>query len=359
MNSEDHHPTPSRVGHRFYRCGRAVGLPLVVAATLLGLGTSTGTAEARPSWAAAEIRQVLGRGFLPGVTPASFRPQGAVEPAMLEALVRGALPQADTAAVRARRTDGYVTISQLDAAFVRAAGLGPAADAARAALVGAGYSPRADVGTEIAARALGLRFNHPDGHDALEHHADERSTRAEAAYSTAQVLRWRGYEVEAARAIMTRLRGLPATAGARHHALDVAFRLLGQPYVWAGEWETTAGPLGPQAHGGFDCSGFLWRVLALDPGAPKGVLDRLGGRSTYDMAGAPGKRLARAAVRPGDVLLFGSNGPRSRPGEVGHAGIDLGNGLMIHSSRQGVQVSRWDEGYHAQAFAWGRSVLPA
>ena len=218
--------------------------------------------------------------------------------------------------------------------------------------------PRADVGTEVAARLLGLRYNHPDGQDALEHHADELSTRAEAAYSTARVLGWRGWEVETARGVMRRLAGLPATTGARHHAIDVAFRLIGHPYVWAGEWETTASPFGPQAHGGFDCSGFLWRVLALDPGSPKGVLDRLGGRSTYDMADEPGRRLGRAAVRPGDLLLFGPSGPRSKPGEIGHAGLDLGNGLMIHSSRQGVQVSRWDEGYHAQTFAWGRSVLP-
>lgn len=332
---------------------------LAVAASVAGLGAGAAPAEARPSWAAAEIRQVLGRGILPGVTPASFRPQGAVEPALLATLVRGALPRTAAAATaRVPRAGSYVTISQLDAAFVRAAGLGPDADAARAAIVRAGYAPRADVGTEIAARALGLRYNHPDGQDALEHNADELSTRAEAAYSTAKVLGWRGWEVQQARETMRRLSGLPATAGARHHALDVAFRLLGQPYVWAGEWETKNGPLGPQAHGGFDCSGFLWRVLGLDPRAPAGVLDRLGGRSTYDMAGAPGKRLARAAVRPGDVLLFGSNGPRSRPGEVYHAGLDLGNGLMIHSSRQGVQVSRWDTGYHADVFAWGRSVLP-
>ena len=241
---------------------------------------------------------------------------------------------------------------------MRGAGLASDAAAARAAIVRAGYTPRADVGTEVAARLLGLRYNHPDGQDALEHHADELSTRAEAAYSTARVLGWRGWEVDTARGVMRRLAGLPATTGARHHALDVAFRLIGHPYVWAGEWETTGSPFGPQAHGGFDCSGFLWRVLALDPGAPKGVIDRLGGRSTYDMAGAPGRRLGRAAVRPGDLLLFGSGGARSKPGEIGHAGLALGNGLMIHSSRQGVQVSRWDEGYHAETFAWGRAVLP-
>ncbi len=339
---------------------RPLSAVVVAALSLLaGVGPGAAVADARPSWAAAEIRQVLGRGILPGVTPAAFRPQRAVEPALLDALVRGALPRgAAASALRARRSGAYVTISQLDAAFVHAAGLGRDAAAARGAILRVGYTPRADVGTEIAARALGLRYNHPDGQDALEHNADELSTRAEAAWSTAKVLAWRGWEVETARGVMRRLAGLPSTAGARHHALEVAFRLIGQPYVWAGEWETKNGPLGPQAHGGFDCSGFLWRVLALDPGAPKGVLARIGGRSTYDMAGAPGKRLGRAAVRPGDILLFGSNGPRSKPGEVYHAGIDLGNGLMIHSSRQGVQVSRWDEGYHADVFAWGRAVLP-
>ena len=323
---------------------------------------SPAAAGARPidadrSWASGSIRLVLDRGILPGVTSATFRPQRAVNGWLLGSLVRGAFRRS---ADGSRTPSGAAlsTIGGLDAAFVVAAGLGPDADAARDALARAGYHPRRDAGTEITARILGLRYNHPAGSDALEHSADELATRAEAAYTTAKVLGWRGWEPDYARAILRRLQGLPTTTGARHDALDRAIGFLGQPYVWAGEWETPKGPLGPQAHGGFDCSGLIWRVMALDPASPPGIAKLLGGRATYGMAAMPGPRLKRAQVRPGDLLLFGSRGPASSSGEVYHAGIDLGNGLMIHSSTQGVQISRWDEGYHASVFAWGRSILP-
>jgi len=31
---------------------------------------------------------------------------------------------------------------------------------------------------------------------------------------------------------------------------------------------------------------------------------------------------------------------------------------MIHSSSQGVTIKEWDSGWHATAFAFGKSVLP-
>ena len=63
------------------------------------------------------------------------------------------------------------------------------------------------------------------------------------------------------------------------------------------------------------------------------------------------------AVQPGDVLLFGSKGRRSTWKQVDHAGIAMGNGLFIHSSSQGVTITRWDTGWHADSFAWGKDVL--
>jgi hypothetical protein len=331
---------------------------LIVATSLLAAAAFVpGTASAG-SWADDSIRTVLGRQLLPGVTPASFRPQGAVSVPLLHALAGGALPGGQPLARSGASSPGYVTLGALNSAFVHRAGLGPAAADARASLARVGYRPRRGAGAEIAARILGLRYNHPDGQDALEHAPGELATRAEAAYTTAKVLRWSGWEVGYAAGIMARLRGLPVVRGERFRALNRGVRLLGQPYVWGGEWETVNGPLGPQAHGGFDCSGFLWRILALDRAAPRGMAARLGGRSTFSIA-AVGRRLRRAAIRPGDIIFFGSAGPRSRPAQIYHAGIDLGNGLMIHSSTQGVHIGRWDEGYHASVFAWGRSVLPA
>jgi hypothetical protein len=317
-------------------------------------------AEAPKSWAAREIAVVVSRGLLPGVTAASFAPDAPLDSGTLQLLVAGALPQGSA---RARVPAGReaLTIGQLDAALVRAAGLGPAAGRALAALRRAGYKPRGDVGTEVAARLLGLRYNHPAGEDALERSVTEPATRADAAYSVARVLAWSGWEVANAEAALALLDGVPVTSGARHEALQAAIRQIGQPYVWAGEWERPAAPDGEQqAHGGFDCSGLLMRAFVHDRSAPPDGWLRVGGRSTYEIAKATKKRdrLPRAGVRPGDALLFGERGPRSTWKQVGHAGIDLGNGLMVHSSSQGVTIARWDTGWHGDTFAFGKAVLP-
>jgi cell wall-associated NlpC family hydrolase len=69
------------------------------------------------------------------------------------------------------------------------------------------------------------------------------------------------------------------------------------------------------------------------------------------------RRLSRARTRPGDILLFGSNGRHSRYTQIGHEGLDFGGGLMIHSSSQGVTIKEWDSGWHATSFAFAKSVL--
>ncbi len=338
----------------------------LIAAVAAGLALlPASAAEARKSapaksWAAKSIAAVVDRGLLPGVTAATFSPDAPLDSGTLQALVAGALPRG-TARARVPAGREALTIGQLDAALVRAAGLGPAASRALAALRRAGYKPRGDVGTEVAARLLGLRYNHPAGDDALERSVTEPATRADAAYSVARVLSWSGWEVANAEAALAGLQDLPPTTGARHEALQAAIRQIGQPYVWAGEWERPSAPDGEeQAHGGFDCSGLVMRAFVHDRNAPGDGWLRVGGRSTYEIAKATKKRdrLPRAAVLPGDVLLFGERGPRSTWKQVGHAGIDLGNGLMVHSSSQGVTIARWDTGWHGDTFAWGKAVLP-
>ena len=159
-----------------------------------------------------------------------------------------------------------------------------------------------------------------------------------------------------ARSVVAKFAGLPVTTGLRHAAIARAIRQIGMPYVWGGTNDKAIG----QAHGGFDCSGLVWRAMILDPAAPKGMLRKVGGRTTYEMARTTvrSRRLTRARTRPGDILLFGSSGRRSKVAEIGHTGINIGNGLMIHSSSQGVTIKEWDSGWHATSFAFAKSVLP-
>ena len=110
---------------------------------------------------------------------------------------------------------------------------------------------------------------------------------------------------------------------------------------------------------GFDCSGFVWRVYKLQPYADSGGLaETLQGRTTYTMSGEVprGQRVPFKELAPGDVVFFGSAGPRSKPSAVDHTGIYLGGGWMIHSSSQGVAVVPLT-GWYRQTFAWARRPL--
>ena len=116
---------------------------------------------------------------------------------------------------------------------------------------------------------------------------------------------------------------------------------------------------GVPAHGGFDCSGLVWRVYKLQKypgGAPLPATIR--GRTTYQMSGEVprSERIAFPALEPTDLVFFGDAGPRSKPSQVGHMGIYLGDGWFIHASRQGVYVSALDGWYRAH-FAWARRPL--
>jgi cell wall-associated NlpC family hydrolase len=69
-----------------------------------------------------------------------------------------------------------------------------------------------------------------------------------------------------------------------------------------------------------------------------------------------GKRIAFAKLQPADVIFFGDRGPRSRPAQVGHMGIYLGNGWFVHSSGYGVALAQLS-GWYRSEFAWGRRPL--
>ena len=254
--------------------------------------------------------------------------------------------------------DRLVPVRELHAQLVSLAGLRAEARALRLAAHEAGLAPRSWLGTETVARLLGLRVNHPRGQDELELQVSQPVTRAEAAYSIAVYLRLAETTIESVRATVRSFAPPQLTAWQRT-VLARALRYVGSPYVWAGTSERPQRLFGRQLPGGFDCSGFVWRVYRAQPFPEAPELSRtLVGRTTYAMSGEvpTSARIPRAALSPGDVVFFGLRGARSKPSEVDHMGIYVGNGWIVHSSRFGTTLTPMTGWYEAR-FAWARSPL--
>jgi cell wall-associated NlpC family hydrolase len=259
---------------------------------------------------------------------------------------------------RATSPTATVTVKQLDAALVAYLGLGAAAREIQSTLAAAGLRPPANTGTEAVARLLGLRLNHPAADDALELLPTQPVTRAEAAYSFARVLGLGDPDVLAAQQAADSFT-LPTLSPWQQRILTTAVRYVGYPYVWGGTSPTAETLFGVHSVGGFDCSGYVWRVYKLTPYADEGQLaDVLRGRTTYQMSGEVprAQRIPAAKLQPGDVMFFGANGPKSKPPEVDHAALYLGNGWFIQSSGAGVTLLPFS-GWYTQSFAWARRPL--
>jgi len=306
------------------------------------------------SWAAPDIRAVVAAGVM-GPDVATFRPQDPLTRGDLATLVAGLTDRPEQPV---SNPAAPVTMAGLDAKLVGALALSPVAAGTLRAARDAGLRPPTRFGTEVVARLLGLRFNHPAAQDDLELLPADPATRAEAAYSAARILRFDGSEAKRAAETLTTF-SLPVLGPFQTQILQTAFSLVGFPYVWGGTSERAESPFRVSARGGFDCSGFVWRVYKLQPypGAPT-LAATLRGRTTYAMSGevAAAKRVPFAKLQPGDVIFFGAAGPRSKPAQVDHAGIYAGGGWFVHSSSQGVTLTPLT-GWYRTRFAWARRPL--
>jgi cell wall-associated NlpC family hydrolase len=250
---------------------------------------------------------------------------------------------------------GLVTVTAFDRLVIDQLGLGDAAAHVQRATAAVGLRPPSYYGSEVVARFLGLRYDHPAGTDQLELFPWDPITRAEAAWSLAQVMDDGSWSVQSARQTLMAYT-LPPMSAVQLTALRIAVSRIGYPYVYAGTTDDTADGL---AHGGFDCSGFVWRVFKVS-GLPWGR--QIGGRTAAQMAQEiPHRhRLRYEQLRPGDLLFFGSAHFNSTATEANviHTGIYLGDNWVIHSSGQGVYVLPLRGGWLGDQFAWGRRVLP-
>ena len=102
----------------------------------------------------------------------------------------------------------------------------------------------------------------------------------------------------------------PPSEGAASAVVSYAYQFIGRPYVF--------GATGPDS---FDCSGFTSYVY-------RNAVGREITRTTYSQINQ-GRPVSRDQLQPGDLVF--TNG-------VGHVGIYVGGGQMIHAARPGVGV---------------------
>ncbi len=392
-----------------------MGRRLLLVVALVPMSTLAGTAAASSSkpvsWAAPQIRVVAAAGLMDAKDVASFRPADPLTAQSLENLafnlkqrlppplvepppvVPPVVPTVPTVTTTTPSTttttqtttttttptttvlapaplppaaapkqlpnpDRSVTIAQLDLRLVQSLSLGQAANEFSAGARAAGLKVPGRFGTEVVARLLGLRLNHPASEDSLELLPQNPATRAETAYSAAQILQFRGWETQGVQSLADSF-VLPELTDWQKQILTTAFARVGMPYIWGGTSDGPETEFGVSSRGGYDCSGFVWRVYKLETYPGEGNLASvLRGRTTFQMSGEVprSQRIGLAKLQPADVIFFGDRGPRSDPSQVGHMGIYVGNGWFVHSSEYGVALARLD-GWYAREFAWARRPL--
>lgn len=106
------------------------------------------------------------------------------------------------------------------------------------------------------------------------------------------------------------VRNAPRYVSVGERAARIAFQAVGVPYRWGGESPTS----------GFDCSGLVrWAYARVGIDVP---------HSSYALS-ATGQPVERSRVQAGDVLVFSG---------LGHVGLYLGRGRMVHAPHSGRTV---------------------
>jgi cell wall-associated NlpC family hydrolase len=349
-----------RVRARAHDGALKVAGALVCAATLVLAGALATVANAQShrftaaNWDAAEQRLVVGAAVMAEIGGAGGFGGAARLSAQEEVSALAAIAAHEELAPIAFQANLPLTLVRFDALLVDQLGLGDVAEHVQQVAVAAGLAPPSYFGSEVVARFLDLRYNHSTHEDALELYPWNAITRAEAAHSFAVVLGLESWALQAAREALSNF-SLPQYTPAQREVLHIAVSKIAMPYVWGGTTDNTADGL---EHGGYDCSGFAWRVYKLS-GLPWGR--QIHGRTAAQQAGEIPKsaRIHQQEVEPGDLLFFGSAHFDSTATEANviHEGVALSGEWAIHSSDQGVYVLPLDSGWLAQQFAWARRVL--
>ncbi len=327
--------------------------------TALALAGTAAPAAARSTatdpagWDRAEQRAVARTGLLPVLADRAFHAERDVTGTQARdalAVLAARLGTEPAPGVPA----GRLSIRSFDRDVVAQLGLGDVAVAVQAEARRAGLRPPPSFGDEVVARLLRLRPDHPYGADQLERYPWQAITRGEAAWTlaAAQALAADPAAVEDVREQLARFTLPRYTA----RQLRLAVAKIGMPYVWGGETDTASGG---QVHGGYDCSGFAWRVFKLS-GAPQGP--QLRGRTAAQQAGEipRGERIRLADVEPADLLFFGAGRfwQAATERRITHMGIALSADWMVQASGStgGVSVAPLFTPRRARSFSWARRL---
>lgn len=321
--------------------------------TAVAVSASARTIHTAANWDLAEQRAVVQAGLMSPIGSEGFAGAKPLS-AGAESTALSALAAREEVTPIAFAKSPSLTVVRFDDLLVLQLGLGEVAQAVQSAAVKARLSPPSYFGSEVVARYLGLRYDHPAGEDRLELYPWNAITRAEAAHSFAVALGLSSWEIQATREKLMSF-SLPEYDPDQLEVLRIAVSKIGMPYVWGG---TTDGTEDGLEHGGYDCSGFVWRVYKVSR-LPWGA--EILGRTAAEQAGEipRSQRIRMNEVQPADLLFFGTAHFNSKATETNviHEGIALGNGWVINSSAQGVYVLPLTEGWLYESFTWARQVL--
>ena len=128
----------------------------------------------------------------------------------------------------------------------------------------------------------------------------------------------------------------PADPARANNVLIRALGLVGTPYKWGGNT--------PQ--GGFDCSGLTMVCYRLN-----GLNLPRNSRTQFDS----GRRVAKSALKPGDLVFFATKGGS----RVTHVGLYIGDNRFIHAPRTGknVRIESLSQPFFARTFVGARTYL--
>ena len=127
-----------------------------------------------------------------------------------------------------------------------------------------------------------------------------------------------------------------STSGKGAEIAAFAKQYLGYSYTYGGASPST----------GFDCSGFAQYVYS-------SFGYSLAGRGASAQAQS-GVAVSRSNLEPGDLLVFNNGGG----GSIGHVGIYIGNGMMVHAANpsRGVVTDTINSGYYNTYYYSARRI---